>query len=61
MPSSVVLSVGDREIEIENDIVIVQVGGLPPYDLLKKAGVAFGGDSLTVGEADQKCSRLVQR
>ncbi len=33
--------------ELENDYVFVFAGGVPPFDLLKKMGVRFGGPSLT--------------
>ena len=43
---SVVLRLADDStVEIDNDYVFVFVGGVPPFDLLKKAGVRFGGDA----------------
>jgi thioredoxin reductase (NADPH) len=30
--------------EIPNDYVIVQVGGIPPYEMLREAGIVFGGE-----------------
>lgn len=33
----------DEPIELENDYVFVFAGGVPPFGLLKEAGVAFGG------------------
>jgi hypothetical protein len=30
-------------LEVPNDYVFVFIGGVPPFDMLKKAGVAFGG------------------
>ncbi len=30
-------------VELENDYVFVFAGGVPPFDFLKKIGVAFGG------------------
>lgn len=43
---SVVLRTKEGSQEIPNDYVIVQIGGTPPYDLLKQAGIAFGGEML---------------
>ncbi len=53
-PNSVVLSSNSKEIEIPNDVVIIQAGGILPYDMLKEIGIAFGGDSIGVAEADRK-------
>jgi hypothetical protein len=33
----------------------VQIGGVPPFEMLKKMGIAFGGESLGVKEADRRC------
>lgn len=43
-PDSVRLKIKDGEVEIENDWVFVFAGGIPPFELLKKSGVRFGGD-----------------
>lgn len=41
---SVTLTAGeDRAVELDNDYVFVFAGGVPPFGLLKEAGVAFGG------------------
>ena len=32
-------------VELPNDFVIVQIGGIPPYEMLKQMGIAFGGES----------------
>lgn len=56
-PSGVVISTPDGDIELLNDIVIVQAGGVPPFDMLEKVGIAFGGDSLTPNEVDTRYSR----
>ena len=53
-PKSVLLSLANKEIEIPNDFVIIQAGGIPPYEMLKEIGIAFGGDSCSVAEADRK-------
>jgi hypothetical protein len=31
--------------ELENDYVFVFAGGEPPFELLKQAGVRFGGEA----------------
>ncbi|MBI3872428.1 MAG: NAD(P)-binding domain-containing protein [candidate division Zixibacteria bacterium] len=42
-PAGVELSTGDGRIEIPNDYVFIMIGGLPPFDMLRGAGVEFGG------------------
>jgi thioredoxin reductase len=42
-PNRVRLKVGGETVELENDYVFVFAGGVPPFDLLKKMGVRFGG------------------
>lgn len=44
-PASVVLQTKMGPIEIPNDFVIVQIGGVPPFEMLKQMGIAFGGES----------------
>jgi thioredoxin reductase len=44
-PKSVVLQTKDGVKEIPNDYIIVQIGGIPPFDMLKQMGIAFGGES----------------
>lgn len=39
----VTLRIGDEERELPNDYVFVFAGGVPPFDLLKKAGIEMGG------------------
>ncbi len=51
---SVVLSTPHEIIELPNDIIIIQAGGIPPFEMLKKIGIAFGGDSIDVKEADRR-------
>jgi len=53
-PASVVLTTPSGEIELPNDYVIVQAGGIPPFAMLKQAGIRFGGDSLSVAETDRQ-------
>ena len=43
-PTEVRLQMTSGPVEIQNDYVIVQIGGIPPYDMLKQAGIAFGGE-----------------
>ena len=45
----------DGTVEIPNDVVIVQIGGVPPFEMLKRMGIAFGGESLSVKQADKRC------
>jgi thioredoxin reductase/NAD-dependent dihydropyrimidine dehydrogenase PreA subunit len=42
-PGHVRLKVGGETVEMENDYVFVFAGGVPPFDLLKRIGVRFGG------------------
>ena len=37
------LRIGDEEMALPNDYVFVFAGGVPPFDLLRKAGIAMGG------------------
>ncbi len=55
---SVVLSLKDGNIEIPNDVVIVQIGGIPPFDMLKKMGIQFGGESLSIAEIDARMTNV---
>jgi putative YpdA family bacillithiol system oxidoreductase len=43
-PTSVALKTKDGPIELPNDYVIVQVGGIPPFEMLRNMGIQFGGD-----------------
>lgn len=47
---SVLLTVGGERRELANDFVFVMIGGEPPFPLLRKAGVRFGGASDPEGE-----------
>jgi putative YpdA family bacillithiol system oxidoreductase len=49
-PQSVVLSTKQGEREIPNDFVIVQIGGIPPFEMLKSMGIAFGGEQRPMKE-----------
>ncbi len=52
-PQSVVLATNNGQIEIPNDFVIVQIGGIPPFEMLRKMGIAFGGDQRPLRDADK--------
>jgi thioredoxin reductase len=43
-PSTVVLKTKSGTTEIPNDHVIVLIGGVPPFELLRSVGIQFGGD-----------------
>jgi thioredoxin reductase/Pyruvate/2-oxoacid:ferredoxin oxidoreductase delta subunit len=47
-PQSVVLEVHGTQQEIPNDFVWIFAGGVPPYDFLKKLGIAFGMKDMTL-------------
>lgn len=44
-PLDVVLDSREGTMAIPNDCVFVMIGGLPPFDMLRSAGVAFGGSA----------------
>ncbi len=46
--ASVILDVSGQPLEIPNDYVWIFAGGVPPYDFLRKIGVAFGDKDLTL-------------
>jgi putative YpdA family bacillithiol system oxidoreductase len=41
-------------VELPNDFVIIQIGGMPPFEMLRRAGIQFGGEATTVVEADAR-------
>jgi thioredoxin reductase (NADPH) len=47
---SVLLKTQQGEVEIPNDFVIVQIGGIPPFETLKEMGIAFGGEQRSLRE-----------
>jgi thioredoxin reductase (NADPH) len=49
---SVKLSMPTGEIEIPNDYVIVQIGGIPPFEMLRQMGISFGGNQRSTKEMD---------
>jgi thioredoxin reductase (NADPH) len=59
LPKSVILEQNDKQFEIPNDVVIIQAGGIPPYDMLKEIGITFGGDSIGLAEADKEMAVTV--
>ncbi len=54
LENSVTLATKQGRTEIPNDFVIVQIGGIPPFEMLRNMGIAFGGDALTVPEVDAR-------
>lgn len=48
-PKSVILKTKDGPVELPNDYVIVQIGGIPPFDMLRRMGIQFGGDQKPIG------------
>jgi thioredoxin reductase (NADPH) len=56
-PESVILRTKDGMIEIPNDYVIVQIGGVPPFDMLKKMGIQFGGEAHSYSEIDERLTK----
>jgi putative YpdA family bacillithiol system oxidoreductase len=60
-PHTVLLNVSGQTRELANDFVWVFAGGVPPYELLRKAGVRFGGSDITMEvskEAEQSVPQL---
>ncbi|MEW6051771.1 MAG: NAD(P)-binding domain-containing protein [Candidatus Zixiibacteriota bacterium] len=49
---SVVLETKKGVMEIPNDYVIVQIGGIPPFDMLKSMGIQFGGETRSIKQSD---------
>ena len=47
---SVLLKTERGSLELPNDYVFVFIGGVPPFDMLKKTGVAFGGQAQEAGQ-----------
>ena len=47
-PNSVVMEVNGQTQEIANDFVWIFAGGVPPYDFLKKIGIRFSMNDLTL-------------
>jgi thioredoxin reductase/NAD-dependent dihydropyrimidine dehydrogenase PreA subunit len=47
-PTHVRMQTAEGVVELENDYVFVFAGGVPPFELLKKAGVRMGGGTVAV-------------
>jgi len=47
---AVVLETGGRTLELPNDDVIIRIGGEPPFEFLKRLGVAIVRKSIRVGD-----------
>jgi thioredoxin reductase len=56
---SAVLDVQGQKRELDNNFVWIFLGGVPPYDFLKKIGVRFGMRDMTL-EARSEAKRAVQ-
>jgi putative YpdA family bacillithiol system oxidoreductase len=52
----VYLRARDAEVTIPNDFIFVLIGGLPPFEMLRAAGVRFGGKSGTPKEPPRDTS-----
>ena len=50
---SVVMDVKGQLQEIPNDFVWIFAGGVPPYDFLKKIGVRFGMNDMTLEASNE--------
>ncbi len=48
---SVQIRAAGHEVVIPNDYVFVMIGGLPPFEMLRSAGIAFGGTDKLRSEA----------
>ena len=51
---SITLATPPGDIDLPNNYVIIQAGGVPPYDMLKSFGIAFGGETVTVEQQDKR-------
>jgi thioredoxin reductase len=58
---SVVIDVGGAQQEIPNDYVWVFAGGTPPNDFLKKIGVGFGMQDLTLEASREAKQAAIER
>lgn len=55
---AVILQTPDGEVSLRNDHVIIQAGGVPPYEMLKSFGVTFGGAAKSIEERDRRLELL---
>jgi len=49
LEDSVRIDQAGKELEIPNDYVFIFAGGVPPFDMLKKMGIKFGGEMVPLG------------
>jgi thioredoxin reductase (NADPH) len=60
-PESVILDVKGEKQEIPNDFVWIFAGGTPPYDFLKKIGVGFGAQDVTLTASSAAKQAVVEK
>ncbi len=58
---SVRLQTDSGTIELPNDYVFVCIGGVPPFEMLKKMGIAFGGQAQIADEVCQKPEKVAPK
>jgi len=58
-PEAVALTTSEGEVSLLNDYAFIMVGGEPPYEMLKAAGIAFGGESASLAEKDSRYTTSV--
>jgi thioredoxin reductase len=51
---SVLLNAEQGKVTIPNDFVLVQIGGMPPFEMLRRAGIQFGGNAASIEDADAR-------
>jgi len=51
---------GGEVVDLPNDFVFVLIGGEPPFELLRRLGVRFGGESTTEPVAQRESDRPVE-
>jgi thioredoxin reductase len=50
LEDSVKIDQAGKSIEIPNDYVFIFAGGIPPFDMLKKMGIKFGGEMVPLAK-----------
>ena len=55
---SVLVNTEKGLVEIPNDYVFIFIGGIPPYEMLKAMGIAFGGQSGAVDKPQKNLARI---
>jgi thioredoxin reductase (NADPH) len=53
---TVILETPSGELDLPNDYVIIQAGGVPPFDMMKSFGIRFGGETGSIAEQDRRLS-----